>query len=72
MAGAEMVVGINGYGRIGRAFHRLTLLDPTIRVAAVNSRSDAETLGHLLTYDSMYGELDADVVTGEQAFSVSG
>ena len=72
MTGAEMVVGINGYGRIGRAFHRLSLLDPAIRVAAVNSRSDADTLGHLLAYDSVYGELDADVVAREAEFSVAG
>lgn len=72
MAGTEVVVGINGYGRIGRAFHRLSLMDPAIRVAAVNSRSDAETLGHLLAYDSVYGELDAHVTTQEEAFTVVG
>ena len=72
MTGAEVVVGINGYGRIGRAFHRLSLLDPAIRVAAVNNRSDADTLGHLLAYDSVYGELDADVVARESGFSVAG
>lgn len=70
--GNGLVIGINGYGRIGRAFHRQALDDPMIRVAAINSRSDAGVMAQLLQYDSVYGRLDADIETSETGFSVNG
>jgi glyceraldehyde 3-phosphate dehydrogenase len=48
-------VGVNGFGRIGRYFTRLALLDPTIQVALVNDLADIKTLAHLLKYDSVHG-----------------
>jgi glyceraldehyde 3-phosphate dehydrogenase len=50
-------VGINGFGRIGRAFVRRTLEVPGIEVVAVNDLTDAPTLAHLLKFDSTYGRL---------------
>lgn len=67
-----ITVGINGYGRIGRAFHRLALSEPLIRVAAINSRADAESMAHLLKYDSVYGRLDAEITVEDGGFSVNG
>ena len=52
------VVGINGFGRIGRCFTRLALLDPNIEVALVNDLADVNTLAHLLKYDSIHGGLN--------------
>lgn len=54
-------VAINGYGRIGRCFHRQALNVPEIEIVAINSRSDATTHAHLLKYDSVYGTLNAEV-----------
>jgi glyceraldehyde 3-phosphate dehydrogenase len=48
-------VGINGFGRIGRAFTRLALERADLEVIAVNDITDARTLAHLLEYDSTYG-----------------
>lgn len=48
-------VGINGFGRIGRAFLRCAEGNPEIEVVAVNDLSDVENLAYLLTYDSAYG-----------------
>jgi glyceraldehyde 3-phosphate dehydrogenase len=50
-------VGINGFGRIGRAFTRRTLESRDIEVVAVNDIADAPTLAHLLEFDSTYGRL---------------
>jgi glyceraldehyde 3-phosphate dehydrogenase len=50
-------VGINGFGRIGRAFVRRSLELDDIEVVAVNDITDAATLAHLLAFDSTYGRL---------------
>jgi glyceraldehyde 3-phosphate dehydrogenase len=50
-------VGINGFGRIGRAFTRLALERGDLKVVAVNDVADARTLAHLLEFDSTYGRL---------------
>ena len=50
-------VGINGFGRIGRAFLRLALERTDLEVVAVNDITDAATLAHLLAFDSTYGRL---------------
>ena len=60
-------VGINGFGRIGRAFVRRSLERDDIEVVAVNDITDAATLAHLLAFDSTYGRLagvthDADAI----------
>ena len=54
------IVGINGFGRIGRCFTRLALLDPNIEVALINDLADVNTLAHLLKYDSIHGGLSID------------
>src|SRR5687767_12674911 len=52
------VVGINGFGRIGRAVLRAALDDPHVVVGAVNERhADDDNLLYLLRYDSVYGRL---------------
>ena len=60
-------VAINGYGRIGRCFHRARLNDPDIEIVAINDLTDAKTLVHLLKYDSVHGKLEVDVdVDGDE------
>ena len=54
-------VGINGFGRIGRAFTRLALDRADLEVVAVNDITDAGTLAHLLEYDSTYGRFGGAV-----------
>jgi glyceraldehyde 3-phosphate dehydrogenase len=49
------IVGVNGFGRIGRYFTRLSLSNPNVNVAVVNDLSDIKTLAHLLKYDSIHG-----------------
>ena len=50
-------VGINGFGRVGRAFLRRALERGDLDVVAINDVTDARTLAHLLEFDSTYGRL---------------
>ncbi len=52
------IVGVNGFGRIGRYFTRLTLDNPEVNVAVVNDLADIKTLAHLFKYDSIHGRLN--------------
>jgi glyceraldehyde 3-phosphate dehydrogenase len=54
------IVGVNGFGRIGRCFTRIALLDPQVEVALVNDLADIQTLAHLLKYDSIHGPFGLD------------
>ncbi|WP_018132098.1 ArsJ-associated glyceraldehyde-3-phosphate dehydrogenase [Effusibacillus pohliae] len=65
-------VGINGFGRIGRNVFRAAMNNPEIEVVAVNDLTDAETLAHLLKYDSVHGILDAEVEGREGSLFVNG
>lgn len=61
-------VGINGFGRIGRNVFRAGLKDKEIDFVAVNDITDAETLAHLLKYDSIYGILPGVKAEGDTIF----
>jgi len=63
-------VGINGFGRIGRAFTRLALDRADLEVVAVNDITDARTMAHLLAYDSTYGRLGQTVDYGPEVLRV--
>ncbi len=65
-------VGINGFGRIGRAVLRASLGDPDLEFVAINDLTDAKTLAHLLKYDSVHGRLDGAVEATDGAISVDG
>jgi glyceraldehyde 3-phosphate dehydrogenase len=54
-------VGINGFGRIGRNIMRAAMAHDDIDIVAVNDLTDAATLAHLLKYDSILGNLQADI-----------
>lgn len=49
-------VGINGFGRIGRAFVRQSFDRPEIELVAVNDLGSVEDLAYLLTHDTVYGK----------------
>src|SRR4029078_7631207 len=63
---AKTRVGINGFGRIGRNFFRARLeRGGEFEIVAINNLGDAKTMGHLLKYDSVLGQLDEDVEVGD-------
>jgi glyceraldehyde 3-phosphate dehydrogenase (phosphorylating) len=65
-------VGINGFGRIGRAFTRLAAERGDLEVVGVNDITDARTLAHLLEFDSTYGRLGQKVEFDSSALVVGG
>ena len=65
-------VGINGFGRIGRNIMRAALADDDIDFVAVNDLTDAKTLGHLLKYDSVLGNLHASIQGKGESIIVDG
>ncbi|MBT3343219.1 MAG: type I glyceraldehyde-3-phosphate dehydrogenase [Gemmatimonadetes bacterium] len=69
---ADIPVGINGFGRIGRLVFRAATKAGGIEVKAINDLTDAATLAHLLKYDSTHGIFDAEVETDGDAIVVNG
>lgn len=67
-------VGINGFGRIGRNALRAALKNrnSNLDLVAINDLTEPETLAHLLKYDSVLGELDADVQPTNDGLIVNG
>lgn len=66
-------IGINGFGRIGRAFVRAFRNSKmNAEIVAVNDVADARTLAHLLKYDSVFGKLEAEIRLLSDGFSVDG
>lgn len=66
-------VGINGFGRIGRAFARIALTQNNFDVVAINTRkTPVETLAYLLQYDSIYHKFSQDVHVDGNSIVVNG
>lgn len=68
----KIIIGINGFGRIGRNLFRLLLNHPSIRVAAINDLADAPTLAHLLKYDSIHGKLEEEIKAKDASIIIQG
>lgn len=67
---AEMTIriAINGFGRIGRMVYRRAIELGDIDVVAINGTAEAETLTHLLKYDSVHGAWKVPVEVTEDGF----
>lgn len=66
-------IGINGFGRIGRLVLRAMAEKKTdLEIVAVNDLTDADTLAHLLKYDSIQGTFPGSVERGDNAIVVNG
>jgi glyceraldehyde 3-phosphate dehydrogenase len=62
-------VAINGFGRIGISVFKICL-DRKVNVVAVNDLCGANTLAHLMKYDSVYGKLDKEVSYGKDYLKI--
>ncbi|MBS3737089.1 MAG: type I glyceraldehyde-3-phosphate dehydrogenase [Candidatus Bipolaricaulota bacterium] len=66
-------VGINGFGRIGRAYFRIAESMPGIEIVAINDiQQDPKQAAYLLKYDSVYGRFDAEVDYNDDGLVVNG
>ena len=67
-------IAINGFGRIGRCIVR-ALNDrkvSDIEVVAINDLTDAKTLAHLYSYDTVHGRAEPRAIAGEGSLSIGG
>src|SRR6187401_435922 len=64
-------VGINGFGRIGRNILRAAMPFDDIDIVAVNDLTTTDTLAHLLKYDSILGNLKADITAKGDRITVN-
>ncbi|MDG1929537.1 MAG: type I glyceraldehyde-3-phosphate dehydrogenase [Nitrospinaceae bacterium] len=68
-------VGINGFGRIGRAVLKNILKDPecsNIEIKAINDLTDPATLAHLLKYDSVQGVFSQKITSNNEEIAIDG
>ncbi len=66
-------VGINGFGRIGRnVFRAARERGSELEIVAVNDLTDARTLAHLLTHDSILGRFPGTVSANGDHIDVDG
>jgi glyceraldehyde 3-phosphate dehydrogenase len=70
---ANIKVGINGFGRIGRNFFRASLTrDADFDIVAANDLGDAKTMAHLLRFDSTLGPFPGDVAIEDGVLHAAG
>ncbi|MZG31254.1 MAG: aldehyde dehydrogenase, partial [Nitrospinae bacterium] len=68
-------VGINGFGRIGRAVLKCILDDPecsNFEIAGINDLTDSATLAHLFKYDSVQGVSEYNVDSDSDGLIIDG
>jgi glyceraldehyde 3-phosphate dehydrogenase len=68
-------VGINGFGRIGRAVFKCILNDPecsNFEIVGINDLTDSATLAHLLKYDSVQGVSSHEVQFDLEGLVING
>jgi glyceraldehyde 3-phosphate dehydrogenase len=65
-------IAINGFGRIGRMVFRQAIVQDDLNLVAINASYPAETLAHLIKYDTNHGQFNGTVETEENALIVNG
>jgi glyceraldehyde 3-phosphate dehydrogenase len=66
-------VAVNGFGRVGRCLVRAAYeREADIELVAVNDLVDANTLAHLLKYDSVFGRFRGSVEVAEDGLVING
>ncbi|MGR5984783.1 glyceraldehyde-3-phosphate dehydrogenase [Bacillus cytotoxicus] len=65
-------VAINGFGRIGRMVFRQAIKESAFEIVAINASYPAETLAHLIKYDTIHGKFDGTIEAFEDHLLVDG
>jgi glyceraldehyde 3-phosphate dehydrogenase len=68
-------VGINGFGRIGRAVFKCILNDPecsNFEIVGINDLTGSATLAHLLKYDSVQGVSSHEIQSDSEGLIING
>jgi len=65
-------VGINGFGRIGRAFLKIAFEKPEIEIVVLNDLGDIANMAYLLKYDTVYREWNHDIKVDGDSLVIDG
>lgn len=65
-------IAINGFGRIGRMVFRKAILEDSLEIVAINASYPAETLAHLIKYDTNHGKFEGNIIAEDNALVVNG
>lgn len=65
-------VAINGFGRIGRMVFRRAVETENFNIVAINASYPAETLAHLIKYDTNHGKFNGEIIATGDALIVNG
>jgi glyceraldehyde 3-phosphate dehydrogenase len=66
-------IGVSGMGRIGRLVIRKIFASGNIvNLKAINAVYPAETVAHLLKFDSVHGRWDADISVQNDVIIING
>ena len=65
-------IAINGFGRIGRMVFRKAILEKKLEVVAINASYPAETLAHLIKYDTNHGPFEGEIISLDNELIVNG
>jgi glyceraldehyde 3-phosphate dehydrogenase len=68
----KIKVGINGFGRIGRAFLKVAWDRPEIEIIAVNDLGDIANMAYLLKHDTVYRNWNHDIKVEGQEIIIDG
>ena len=65
-------VGINGFGRIGRAFLKIAFEHSEIEIVALNDLGDITNIAYLLKYDTVYREWNHQISVEGDSLVIDG
>ena len=65
-------VAINGFGRIGRAFLKITWDNPEIEIVAINDLGSIASLSYLLRHDTVYRNWDHKIEGAGDTLTIDG
>lgn len=65
-------IAINGFGRIGRMVFRKAIFENDLDIVAINASYPAETLAHLIKYDTVHGPFKGEIIVLEKELIVNG
>lgn len=69
----RLKIGLNGFGRIGRAFTRIALTKNSFDIVAINTRkTQTSMMAYLLSFDSVYRRFGMIVKEESDGISVNG
>ena len=69
---ANIKVGINGFGRIGRLAFRAAILRNDIDIVGINDLIDVEYMAYMLKYDTVHGRFKGTVEVKDGNLVVNG